>query len=79
MEKIFGGIIRQFQEFYKSLGPTKRLALLASFFVAVITIGSVVFMASGKDYAVLLKDLPSDQVPTIIGKLGEKKFNVFTF
>jgi len=72
VEKIFGGIVGQFQEFYKSLGPTKRLALLASFFVAVVTVGSVVFMASGKDYAVLLKDLPSDQVPTIIGKLGEK-------
>ncbi len=72
MEKVFGGIIGQFQEFYKSLGPTKRLALLASFFVAIGTIGSVIFMTSGKDYAVLLKDLPSDQVPTIIGKLGEK-------
>ncbi len=72
MEKIFGGIIGQFQEFYKSLGPTKRLALLASFFVAVVTIGSVIFMTSGKDFAVLLKDLPSDQVPTIIGKLSEK-------
>ncbi len=72
MEKVFGGIIGQFQEFYKSLGPTKRLALMASFFVAIVTIGSVIFMTSGKDYAVLLKDLPSDQVPTIIGKLGEK-------
>ena len=72
MEKVLGGIVGQFQEFYKSLGPTKRLALLASFFVAVITLGSVFFMASGKDYAILLKDLPSDQVPTIIGKLSEK-------
>ena len=72
MERIFGGIISQFREFYKSLGPTKRTALLASFFVAVITIGIVVFMTSGKDYAVLLSNVPADQVPTIIEKLTAK-------
>jgi flagellar M-ring protein FliF len=72
MEKIFGGIIGQFQQFYKSLGPTKRAALLASFFVGVITIGAVVFMASGKDYAVLLTNIPTDQVPTLIEKLSSK-------
>lgn len=72
MEKIFGGIIGQFQEFYKSLGPTKRTALLASFFVAIITIGIVIFMTSGKDYAVLLTNVPADQVATIIEKLSSK-------
>ena len=72
MEKIFGGIIGQFNQFYKSLGPTKRAALLGSFFVGVITIGAVVFMASGKDYAVLLTNIPTDQVPTIIEKLSSK-------
>ncbi len=72
MEKIFGGIVGQFQAFYKSLGPTKRTALLASFFVAIITVGIVIFMTSGKDYAVLLTNVPNDQVSTIIDKLNQK-------
>lgn len=72
MEKIFGGIIGQFKEFYKSLGPTKRMALVVSVFIGFIALGSVVFMASGKDYAVLLTNIPSDQLTTIIEKLNAK-------
>ncbi|MBC7420792.1 MAG: flagellar M-ring protein FliF [Bdellovibrio sp.] len=72
MEKIFGGLLSQFQEFYKSLGPTKRLALLASFLIGLLAVGSVVFMTSGKDYAVLLTNIPPDQMPTIIEKLNAK-------
>lgn len=72
MNKIFGGIIGQFQEFYKSLGPTKRMALVASILIGFLALGSVVFMASGKDYAVLLTNVPTDQVPTIIEKLNAK-------
>lgn len=72
MNKIFGGIIGQFQEFYKSLGPTKRMALVASILIGFLALGSVIFMASGKDYAVLLTNVPTDQVPTIIEKLNAK-------
>ena len=72
MNKIFGGIIGQFNEFYKSLGPTKRLALVASIFIVFVALSSVMFMASGKDYAVLLTNIPSEQVPTIIEKLNSK-------
>lgn len=72
MDKILGGLLGQFQEFYRSLGPTKRLALVASFLLGVVAIGSVAFMTSGKDYAVLLSNIPSDQVPTIIEKLSSK-------
>lgn len=72
MNKIFGGIIGQFQEFYKSLGPTKRMALVVSVLIGFMTVGSVVFMASGRDYAVLLTNIPPEQVPTIIEKLTSK-------
>jgi flagellar M-ring protein FliF len=72
VNKIFTGIIGQFNEFYKSLGPTKRLALVASLFIAFIAICSVMFMASGKDYAVLFSNIPSDQVPVLIEKLQSK-------
>jgi flagellar M-ring protein FliF len=72
VEKIFGGIFGQFQEFYKSLGPTRRMALLVSVLIAFVTLGSIFFMASGKDYAVLLTNIPSDQLTTIIEKLNAK-------
>ena len=72
MNNIFGGIIAQFQEFYRSLGPTKRSALVASIMIGVMAIGAVMFMASGKDYAVLLTNIPTDQVPAIIEKLNAK-------
>lgn len=70
--KIFSGIFGQFKEFYKSLGPTKRMALVASFLIGFLAITAVVYMASGKDYAVLLTNIPTDQVPTIIEKLSSK-------
>lgn len=72
MNNILSGIIAQFQGFYRSLGPTKRSALVASVMIGVMAIGAVMFMASGKDYAVLLSNIPSDQVPTIIEKLNSK-------
>jgi flagellar M-ring protein FliF len=72
VNKIFTGIIGQFNEFYKSLGPTKRIALISAFFIAFIAIMSVMFMASGKDYAVLFTNIPSDQVPVMIDKLNSK-------
>lgn len=72
MNKIFSGLAGQFQEFYKSLGPTKRMALVVSVFIGVLAVASVMFMASGKDYAVLLTNIPTEQVPTIIEKLNAK-------
>ena len=76
MNNIFGGITAQFQQFYKSLGPTKRTALIASVMFGIMAVGAVIFMASGKDYAVLLTNIPSDQVPAIIEKLNAKKYSV---
>lgn len=72
MNNIFSGIAAQFQEFYRSLGPTKRSALVASIMIGIMALGAVTFMASGKDYAVLLTNIPTDQVPAIIEKLNSK-------
>ena len=72
MNNVFGGLLSQFQEFYKSLGPTKRTALVISVFAIFMALGSIIFMASGKDYSVLLTNIPSDQVTTIIDKLNSK-------
>ncbi len=72
MNRVFGGLIGQFQEFYKSLGPVKKMAIIASVLIGFLGVASVMFMASGKDYAVLLTNIPTDQVPIIIEKLNAK-------
>ena len=61
MNNIFSGIAAQFHEFYKSLGPTKRTALVASVMIGILAAGAVIFMASGKDYATLLTNIPADE------------------
>ncbi|MFN8847784.1 MAG: flagellar basal-body MS-ring/collar protein FliF [Bdellovibrionales bacterium] len=72
MEKIFGGLILQFREFLKNLGPTKRLSVLAVSVIAMAAIVTMVFMVSGRDYAVLFSNIPGDQVATIVSKLNDK-------
>lgn len=72
MNKIFGGIIVQFREFFKGLGPTKKMAIIASAVIGIATILTMIFMASGKDFAPLLTEIPSENVSTIIAKLNEK-------
>ncbi len=72
MGKLFGGLVIQFQEFYKSIGPTKRVALTVSGLLIIIAMGFVGFMVSGKDYVPLLTNIPADQMPTIISKLTSK-------
>lgn len=72
MGKLFGGLVVQFQEFYKSIGPTKRVALTLSGLLIIVALGFVTFMVSGKDYVTLLTNVPADQMPTIIGKLTSK-------
>lgn len=72
MDKIFGGLILQFREFFKNLGPTKRLSVLTVTVVAVAAVATMLFMVSGKDYAPLFTNIPSDQIASIVAKLNEK-------
>ncbi|MBC7753427.1 MAG: flagellar M-ring protein FliF [Moraxellaceae bacterium] len=72
MGNLFSSLIGQFKEFHKSIGPTKRLALTVSFLIIIVAMGFVVFMASGKDYSVLLTNIPAEQVPNIVAKLQAK-------
>lgn len=72
MNKLFGGLIIQFREFFKNLGPTKRLSVIAVSLIALATGITMMIMVSGKDYVPLLTNVPSDQVSTIIAKLNEK-------
>lgn len=72
MNKIFGGLIVQFREFFKNLGPTKRMSVVFVTVIAVAAIVTMLIMATGKDYVPLLSNVPSDQVSSIIAKLNEK-------
>jgi flagellar M-ring protein FliF len=70
--KIFGGLVVQFREFFKNLGPTKRLSVIAVTVIAVAAVATMTIMATGRDYHPLLTNVPSDQVSMIIAKLNEK-------
>lgn len=72
MNKIFGGLVVQFREFFKNLGPTKRLSVIAVTVIAAVALFTMLFMASGKDYVPLFTNIPTEQVSTIVGKLNEK-------
>ncbi len=72
MNKIFGGLVVQFREFFKNLGPTKRLSIVAVTVITGVALATMLFMASGKDYVPLFTNIPTDQVTTIIAKLNEK-------
>ena len=72
MNKIFTGLLAQFREFFKNLGPTKRMSVLAVTMIAVVAVLTMAIMISGKDYVPLLTNVPSDQVSTVIAKLNEK-------
>ncbi|MCX7977401.1 MAG: flagellar basal-body MS-ring/collar protein FliF [Bdellovibrionaceae bacterium] len=72
MNRVIGGLIVQFREFFKSLGPTKRMAVIAATIITVAAGVTMILMVSGKDYVPLFSNIPSDQVSTIIAKLNEK-------
>lgn len=72
MGKIFGALIVQFREFFKGLGPTKRLSIIAASIIIVAAVMVVTFMVSGKDYIPLLTNVPNDQLSMIVEKLNSK-------
>ncbi len=72
MDKIFVGLVLQFREFFKNLGPTKRLSVLTVTVVALAAVTTMLFMVSGKDFAPLFTNIPTDQIASIVAKLNEK-------
>ncbi len=74
MNKLIGSIVVQFKEFFKGLGPTKRMSVIAVTVIAIGAVFTVLLMSSGRDYVPLLTNIPSDQVSMIVDKLN--KLNV---
>jgi len=74
LNKVFGSLIVQFKEFFRSLGPTKRMSVIAVGVIVMVAGVILSIMVSGKDYQVLLRNIPGDQLPLIVDKLN--KLNV---
>lgn len=72
MNKLFGSIVVQFRDYFKNLGPTKRMSVIAASAVAAIAFIVMLVMVSGKDYSPLLTNVPNDQLSSIVEKLNQK-------
>tara|TARA_B110001454_G_scaffold219179_1_gene250818 strand:+ start:106382 stop:108037 length:1656 start_codon:yes stop_codon:yes gene_type:complete len=72
VSKLFAGLIIQFREFFKNLGPTKRFSVVIVGLIAALSFVSIIFMLSGNEYVPLLTNVPSDQMPMIVQKLTQK-------
>lgn len=72
MGKIFRSLVTQFRDFFRSLGPTKRLSIIAASVVFMAAGIMMALMVTGKEYVPLLTNIPNDQLSMIVQKLNEK-------
>lgn len=72
MNTFLSSLINQFREFFRSLGPTKRVSIIAASLVFVLAGAAMTMMVSGRDYTTLLTNIPTDQVAVVVQKLNEK-------
>lgn len=72
MNRFFSGFVAQIREFYRNLTPTKRVSALVAATTVIGAVFIMVMMVSERSYVPLLKDIPSETMPTVLGKLKEK-------
>lgn len=72
MQKLFASLVAQFNEFYKTLSPTKRVSLIGVVVIGIITTLIIFNMIAGQEYVPLFSNVPADQVTLIVEKLREK-------
>lgn len=72
MQNFFKTFLAQIQDFFGGLTPVKRMSLMASMGVGLAAIATILMMASGSDYAVLLPNVPDDQMATVLNILRAK-------
>ena len=72
MNKVFGSLVVQFRDYFKNLGPTKRMSVTVASVVALVALAVMAVMISGKDYVTLLTNVPTDQISSIVEKLNQK-------
>ena len=69
MQKLFGQIVIQFKDFYKSLTPVKRMSLMGATAVVIISVTIVTLMLAGTNHVVLFRNVPPDQLALVLEKL----------
>lgn len=72
MNKLFGNLVVQFREFYKTLTPVKRVSIIGSAIAFGVAISIVGVMVSGTNHKILFKNIPSSQLAVVVDKLQKK-------
>lgn len=72
MNKLFGTLLTQFNQFFNGLPPLKKRVLIFSSIAAIIGLVVVSLTLSKSDYVPLLTQVSSDQMPLILSNLQSK-------
>ena len=72
MQDFVKTFIAQIRDFFGGLTPIKRVSLMASLGVGLAALATIVTMSSGSDYAVLLPNVPNEQMATVLNILRAK-------
>ncbi len=72
MQDFVKTFVAQIRDFFGGLTPIKRISLMASIGVGLAAMSTIVMMSSGSDYAVLLPDVPNEQMATVLNILRAK-------
>jgi flagellar M-ring protein FliF len=73
LQKFVTRLMAQAKDFYSNLTPMKRASVITASFIIFSTFIVVGLMLSGRSYTPLFTNIPSEQLPLIIGKLQEKQ------
>src|SRR5580698_9795258 len=72
MQKLFGQLINQFREFFKSLTPLKRASIVASMAIIMVSLGVLATMMLGTNYTPLFTNVSSEQLPQVVTQLQKR-------
>ena len=72
MNKLFGTLLSQFNQFFASLPPLKKRVIIFSALAALIGLVVVSMTLSKSDYVPLLTNVAQDQMPLILSNLQSK-------
>jgi flagellar M-ring protein FliF len=78
VQGLIRNLVVQFRDFYANLTPVRRTSLLAALGVVALSVIATVFMVSGADYGVLLRDVPPEQTSIVLDKLQSKNIKYQT-
>ncbi|MEQ1877261.1 MAG: flagellar basal-body MS-ring/collar protein FliF [Bdellovibrionia bacterium] len=72
MRNFFRNLLQQFNGFYKTLTPTKRISIVMVTLIVVASVAISIMMVSGHRYETLFTNVPNEQLPLIVAKLKDK-------